>query len=225
MTSAANPSSPLGTFMSIGCLLCWLAAYIVIIKRGFQDKSYGMPAALVGPNLAWEGLLIFYFPAPGAAWKGGYVLWLIADLLILYTCLRWGPADFTNRFVRRWFYPLFAVGVFLGLYAEWAFMTVYNDIYGVILGWIMAITNGGLMIAMLLRRGEVRGQSVYIALFILLGNTFGYFQNLLLPMPPPPFPVALVHPLAVCAVTLNALYVLMIWDQCRQQGIDPWRRL
>jgi len=224
MATTSDSPPTLGTLMSVGCLLCWLAAYGLIIKRGFQDKSYGMPAALVGPNLAWEGLLIFYFPAPAAAWKAGYLVWFLADLLILYTCLRWGPADFTNRFIRRWFYPLFAAGFFLGLYAEWAFMTVYHDLYGVILGWMMAVTNGGLMIALLLRRGSVRGQSVYIALFILLGNAFGYFQNLLLPMPLPAFPLVFLHPLAACALTLNAVYLLMIWDQCRQERLVPLRR-
>ncbi len=210
--------------MAVGCLLFGFAAYALIIKRGLQDKSYGMPAAVLGPNLAWEGLLIFHFPPPAESWKAGYLVWFLPNLVILYTCLRWGPADFTNRFIQRWFYPLFAVGFLLGLYAEWAFMKAYNDIYGVIIGWMLGIIIGGLMIAMLLRRGSVRGQSVYIALFILLGNTCGYFQNLLLPMPPPPFPVALMHPLALCALTVNAIYLLMVWDQCRQEGIDPLRR-
>jgi hypothetical protein len=223
MTASDTAFTP-GMIMSIGCLLCWLAAYVLVIKRGFQYHTYGMPAAVLGPNLAWEALLIFHFPPPSPAWKIGYLAWFLPNLVILYTCLRWGPGDFTNRFVRRWFYLLFVIGFFLGLYVEYEFMTVYQDIYGVIIGWVMAITNGGLMMALLLRRGSVRGQSVYIAVFILLGNIFGYVQNLLQPLAPPPFPMALLHPLALCAVVINAIYVGMVWDQCRQEGLDPLRR-
>lgn len=220
----AITASQLGLILSVACLLSWLTAYVLIIRRSFLDQACGIPAAVLGANLAWEGLLVFYFPTSSPGVKVGYGLWLLADLAILYSCLRWGPADYTNRFIRRWFYLLFALGFFLAIFTEAAFLTVYRDLDGQMLGWILATLNAGLMIAMLLRRGSVRGQSPYIALCCFLGNATGLLQDLVLP-PAPPFAPALLHPLATCALTLNAVYFLMVWDQCRLEGIDPRRRL
>ena len=209
---------------ALACLLFWLASYVLIIKRGFQDKTFGMPMLVLCANVGWEALLEFVFPVPYPSFHVGYMVWWSADLIILYTCLRWGRDDFEHPFIRKWFYAIIPVSIALSALVEWAFMKTYQDVYGTILGWILNLVIGGSLITMLLRRRSVRGQSVYIGLGILLGNVAGYIQCLTYPMPPPHAPLLLVHVLAPPTLLLNVIYVIMVWQQCRLDGLSPLKR-
>ena len=42
--------------------LFWSATYILIIKRGFKDKTFGMPMATLCANISWEVIFTFITP-------------------------------------------------------------------------------------------------------------------------------------------------------------------
>src|SRR5690554_7553597 len=60
----------------------WLLVYIEIIRKGFKDKTYGMPLAALLVNISWEFISSFVFPAEGIQLYINY-LWFFLDLVIL----------------------------------------------------------------------------------------------------------------------------------------------
>ena len=44
-----------------GCFVFWLAAYVLIIRRGLKDRTFGMPIAALCGNIAWEVLFSHVF--------------------------------------------------------------------------------------------------------------------------------------------------------------------
>ncbi len=46
----------------LGSGLFWTVTYLLIIRRGFRDQTYGMPLVALCANLAWE----FIFSSPSA---------------------------------------------------------------------------------------------------------------------------------------------------------------
>lgn len=43
----------------VGMGLFWIFTYILIIYKGWQDKTYGMPMAAICANISWEFILPF----------------------------------------------------------------------------------------------------------------------------------------------------------------------
>jgi hypothetical protein len=212
---------------SMSCLLLWLIAYVLIIRRGFKDQTFGMPLTAICANVSWEGLLAFVFAQPNPTAAKVYLLWFAADLVILFTGLKYGRREFPHPFIQRWFYLIMAFGIAMFTAGTWAFMKVYNDNYGQVTGWIYDIPIGTLLIAMLLRRRSVKGQSIYIAACIWLANVVAYYLTLSYPMPPPPLPMLLIHVIFACVLVLNSTYLGflgLLWQQCKQEGINPLRR-
>jgi len=40
----------------------WTVTYLLIIRRGFLDHTYGMPLVALCANLSWEFIFSFVFP-------------------------------------------------------------------------------------------------------------------------------------------------------------------
>src|SRR6266852_2809478 len=45
--------------IEIGSGICWTLVYLLIIKHGFQDKTYGMPLWALAANISWEFIFAF----------------------------------------------------------------------------------------------------------------------------------------------------------------------
>ena len=46
----------------VGCGMLWTLAYLLIIRQGFLDRTYGMPLAALCVNLSWELVFAFVYP-------------------------------------------------------------------------------------------------------------------------------------------------------------------
>jgi len=46
--------------LKLGSGLFWTLTYLIIIRRGFIDKSYGMPLAALSANISWEAIFLLY---------------------------------------------------------------------------------------------------------------------------------------------------------------------
>ena len=86
-------TEPLFVAAVSGSTTAWIVVYVLMIRRGLIDKSYGMPVTALCVNLSWE--FYFTFLAGGeASARLGNGLFLLFDLGVLYTCLRFGKDDF-----------------------------------------------------------------------------------------------------------------------------------
>jgi hypothetical protein len=116
MTSEiVDPTLELG--LKLGSGFFWTLAYILIIRRGWKDKSYGMPVVALGANLAWEYLFSWILPHRSPQLEVNRI-WLLFDLGILWQVLRYGSNEQQHPWLRRNFYLLLAcamVGGFLAV--------------------------------------------------------------------------------------------------------------
>jgi hypothetical protein len=228
----------------------WLGAYALIIKHSFGERIHAMPVVAMCGNISWEFILgLGLFPACPAYWANcpagvmGPVTMLAAlmDAFILYTIIRFGRSQFQTPFIRKYFAVLVLLGVALAsaiifsfmseMYTENIFAARVGDTVpaflqaglqgGIYTGWGLALMMAILFIAMLISRGDVRGQSFYIALFMGLGNLGAYLFDHTAAAHMP----TIVNIMAVASMTLNAVYAVLVYRRSRALGIDPLRRL
>ena len=73
--------------------LFWTLTYVLVIRQGFRDRTYGMPLVALCANISWEFIFSVVRPQPGGA-QIVYVVWFCFDVVIAYTALRYGPREF-----------------------------------------------------------------------------------------------------------------------------------
>jgi hypothetical protein len=97
------------TLLMLGSGLCWTVTYLLIIRQGFRDRTYGMPLAAMCANISWEFIFSFVH-APSPIQHGVNLVWFALDVVIVGLLLRYGPREFPE--LPR---PLFYAAVGLGL--------------------------------------------------------------------------------------------------------------
>lgn len=228
----------------------WLGAYALIVRHAFREKIHGMPVVAMCGNISWEFILgLGLFPACPVYWAdcpqaimGPVTLFAaLLDAFILYTIIRFGRDQFRHiPWLHRYFLPL----VLLGVAAAFAVVySVMHDMYtinlydapvngevpdflqaglqgGLYTGWGLALMMGLLFIALLTSRGNVQGQSFYIALFMMLGNVGAFLFDI---FATPQLP-GLLYVLVVLSLTVNGIYAVMVYRKSRELGLDPLRR-
>ena len=228
----------------------WLGAYVLIVRRSFREKIHCMPVAAMCGNIAWEYILgVGLFPPCPAYWANcpdnilGPVEFAAAvlDTFILYTILRYARAQFRTPFIRKYLVPLALAGVALAFAIIHTFMAgLYTDNFygaavggevpdflqvglqgGIFTGWGLALSMSMLFLAMFVSRRDLRGQSFYIALFMLLGNLGAFLFNLTASESMP----MMVYVLAIPSMTLNAAYAVLVYIRSRSMGLNPLRRI
>lgn len=220
----------------------WLGAYIMIARRGFIDKIYGMPIVAMCANISWEFLFgAGFFSACPEAWAAcppalvqtGTFGAALLDVIIVYTILKYGREQFTLPVMRQYFPYIVLGGIFIAftvLHPTIAsFYTVENGVYtpisvqgGGYTGYGMALMMGVLFIAMFYARGNMAGQSFYIALFMAMGNVFAYLFNYFVFAGNVPIVITV---LAFWTAVFNFTYVYLTYTKCQEMGINPWQHI
>ena len=78
-------------WLMIGSGLCWTITYVLILRRGFRDGTYGMPLAALAANLSWE---LIYAIHPQNRLQGAVnLVWLLLDLGLLAQLIAFGPRE------------------------------------------------------------------------------------------------------------------------------------
>jgi hypothetical protein len=146
--------------------IAWTIVYVVAIRVGFQQRTYAIPAAALALNIAWETI----YATRGIATTDlsvqtfVNVAWAVADVLIVYTFLRYGRSELPD-FVSRPMFIAWGILIFATAYViQWLFIIEF--------GWAEAtrfaaflqnLLMSGLFIAMFIARQGSRGQSIVIA--------------------------------------------------------------
>lgn len=207
---------------NVGIVLCgvfWTLAYVLIIRRARADGIYGMPVVALCANLSWEAISSFIEPPPGFLRPIPFA-WLVLDLVIAWQALRYGPGQFP-RISAKVFYGLFGLTLLAALAMTFqlnqVFIAYYHDHWGLYGGFAAALMMAGLFLFMWYERASTAGQSVPIAVCMLLGNFCAGAAWLAYP---PPGIVASTFQESLVAVTLalNALYVTVLWQHGRSDG-------
>ncbi|MCX4714262.1 hypothetical protein OG818_00290 [Streptomyces virginiae] len=152
--------------------IAWTLVYVEAIRVGLRDRTYAMPVAALALNFAWESTYAVREFSVGLSPQGVVdVVWAVADLVIVYTYLRFGRAELPD-FVTR---PLFATWSILifgtGFAVQWLFLAHFGahdaSRYS---AFLQNLLMSGLFIALYVSRRGPLGQSLTIAVAKWLGT-------------------------------------------------------
>jgi hypothetical protein len=148
--------------------ICWILTYILIISKGFKDKTYGMPLIALCANISWEFIFSFIFPHTPPQLFINY-LWFGLDIIIVIQFLKYGKNEFSDLSSSK----LYTLFTFL-IVSEFGIILVSSITMGEFKGVYSAFGQNLLMsilfIMMLFKRNSLRGQSIYIAIFKMFGT-------------------------------------------------------
>ncbi len=197
-------------------LIGWTIAYVVIIRRSLIDRACGMPLIPLCTNVSWEFIFGFVHPDKPPA-NLVYIAWFVFDLGILYAYLRHGREEWPRMLPVRWILPASAGILALCFAGVLAVTYQFNDWTGSFTGWGGNVLIYAMFIAMLLRRGGTRGQSMWIILPSLVG-TIGLipFEMRISPQS------TLLNFFYVAIVLTGSLYALLLYRAFRAEGKNPW---
>jgi hypothetical protein len=153
--------------------VAWTVVYIVAIRIGFQQRTYAIPAVALALNMAWESIYATRGFASGDLSVQTFInlVWAFADLVIVYTFLRYGRRELPD-FVSRPMFAAWAVMIFATAYVvQWLFIVEFG--WGEASKYAAFLQNllmSVLFIAMFVARRGPRGQSIVIAVAKWIGT-------------------------------------------------------
>src|SRR5262245_31865073 len=202
--------------LQIGSGIFWTAVYILIIRLGFRERTYGMPIAALCANISWEFIFSFVYPHDPPQ---NYItiVWFVFDLVIVLQTLRFGRVAFEPRSL---FYPAFILGLLVRFGARLAITVQCHDWDGKYTAFGQNLMMSVLFVAMLLKRQNVTGQSIYIALFKMAGTLL---PSILFFLRSPNAP--LLNFLYVAIFIFILIYAVLLYAKHRELGINPWTRV
>jgi hypothetical protein len=206
------------TLMIIGGLF-WSITYILIIRRGFKDKTYGMPLAALCANISWEGIFSFIYPHSPPQLYINYV-WFLIDVVIVMQILKYGRLEFPSLSKKKFIAMLlFALATCFGL--VYSITREFNDWQGAYAAFGQNLMMSVLFIIMLFNRNDLRGQSIFIALFKMLGTAI---SSLAFYLYQPIAQGSFILPfLFISIFVYDLIYVILIYQKSHEINIHVWR--
>jgi hypothetical protein len=228
-----------------GSVLAWSVAYLLIIYRGFKDRTYGMPMPSLAANLSWEAIWAFVikpFSDPGHILV---IPWFVIDLVIAAQCLMYGGNEATEPFIRKHHRWLFVAGVAVAAPVTYLAFEEFDDWYAEYTAAGGALLMSILFVGLLIRRPGAGGQSMYIAVAKCVGTFLAWIATSLTvnttaehPWPANPwtfvtdtfghteYPLTpLVNFLYAASLVTDILYIVLLRARLRECGFSPWRRV
>jgi len=209
---------------SLGGLGAWTIVYLLMIRRGFKDKSFGMPVLALCINIGWEFYYTTFAAAPFAN-KIGTGIYLIADLGVLVTCIKFGKDDFDSPLIKKYFYPIIAASLIGGFLLVRQFDQSFHDPVGGTSATFTTLLLSVLMLAMILRRNSVNGQSFIIGIAVLVGDVCGWAMNLIAYQTvDDSISVPWVNLINIILIACNVAYLFLYMKIAKRDGIPLWKR-
>jgi hypothetical protein len=196
----------------------WAIAYLLLGQRGQLDGRSGVPLPALAAAFAWETIYAVLHPTPVLP---SFVapLWLSIDGLLLWQYLRLGGAARSGR-ARAWFYAGTAVALACAFGIELGAVVALADRDGAVSGFAVNAVMSVSFVAMVRRRHDVRGQSLYFAIAKLAGTATAIPHAVVLHGAP-----WSLLALMVVAVAADVAYVALLRARCRALGVPAWERL
>ncbi|HXU92739.1 MAG TPA: hypothetical protein VFP33_03690 [Gallionella sp.] len=206
--------------MSIASGACWIVVYALIIRRGYLDRSYGMPLVAVCVNISWEFIFTFLIPheRPQNYINAG---WLLLDLFILVQLLLFWRSDFP-KLDKMVFYP-FTVAALLASFGLIYTMAVEFDHCGAYSAFGQNFLMSILFMIMLFQRNSLLGQSIYIGMAKLAGTALASLSAWF--FVPLAQQSAVLQYLFLTILFFDLSYVAAIFYIARKQRVTVWTRL
>jgi hypothetical protein len=159
----------LGVVNVLGDVL-WLVAYILIIRQGFKDRTYGVPMLCVALNFSWEFIYAVQFPFPNAIIETLRWAWLLTDAVIVYQFFRYGRDSQTVPLIKQYFFPI-SIAMFASTYlAQLTFHYSFSDNLGGLDAYMINLVMSILFVFLYFNRPGLQGISLGAAWAKMLGT-------------------------------------------------------
>lgn len=246
MINFHNPDLMPNNAITIGLTILsgvmWTFAYILIIYKGFRDKTSGMPLLVLGLNLSWEFLYAFVFHMQLPVQRVVNIFWFLFDCVIVYLKFKYGKDEFhsslpgmSDKLFKPYLILIMVISFVIVLSARWE----WDDLQGAYSAYLQNVFISSLFIPMLFRKGSTAGQSMYIAIFKCLGTLAPdfagayamvyYIQKLTGVSAWEAFCSALTidfHPmlkvLIICCLIFDLIYIYFLYKKFKEEGKNPW---
>ena len=147
----------------------WILTYIFIISKGYKDKTYGMPLLALCANISWEFVFSFLLPHSPPQLYINY-LWFALDVIIVFQFFKYYNNEFPNLSSTT-LSTVFAISVATAFSIILLSGLYLGDIDGVYAAFGQNLLMSVLFVIMFFSRGNsLRGQSIFIAIFKMLGT-------------------------------------------------------
>ncbi len=147
----------------------WILTYIFIISKGYNDKTYGMPLLALCANISWEFIFSFLLPHSPPQLYINY-LWFALDVVIVFQFFKYYKNEFPNLSSLT-LCIVFGISVATALSIILSGGIFLGDVDGVYAAFGQNLLMSVLFVAMFFKRGNtLRGQSIFIAIFKMLGT-------------------------------------------------------
>jgi hypothetical protein len=207
--------------LSLTTALAWVIVYLLVIRRNSLEKTYGIPLLVLAIDVCWEFIFSFIIhPAKmdidAWLWIGINFVWLVIEMVILIQAIKYGPRE--NWPSKSFFYGAITLALVFGFAGVLAFTFQFQDWEG---RWTVFADNlmmSILFINMLYQRG-IRGQSVYIAFFKMIGTlSAGILYLVADPRS------SLQWYLTLSILFFDVLYIVLLYRKIRAAAENPWTR-
>ncbi len=211
-------SPEMGNLFKITGGVFWSLAYLLIIRRGFKDRTFGMPLAALCANISWEFIFSFVHPHQAPQWYVD-IAWFLLDTIILFQAFRYGPRAFDALLPKGLFYVVFLLSLLLGFLLVLGISIEFNNWTGTYSAFGQDLMMSILFIVMLRRRNDLSGQSLYIAIFKMIGSLVASIYVYITVSSS-----LLMVTLYISIFVINLLYIILLYAKHKELGINPWRR-
>lgn len=158
---------------SISCKIIggifWTLTYILIIRKGFMDKSYGIPFIALAFNFSWETIFSFIYP-PESPQSYINIVWFVFDCIIVIQFLKYGKNNNEYNLSEKWFYHVVTTVFVLAFLHTLTMALEFRDFIGKYSAFTMNLTMSILFVVLYFRRRSLIGQSIFIAIFKMVGT-------------------------------------------------------
>jgi len=205
--------------LQIGTGVFWTLVYVLIAKRGFQDKTYGMPLVALCANISWEFIFSFVHPPPAPQLYIN-IVWFLFDVMILFQFIKFGRPSFDRTLLARLFIPVFLLSLIFSFLTVISITYEFRDLMGKYSAFGQNFMMSVLFVTMLANRNNVKGQSIYIAIFKMIGSASS--SILFYTFFPSSF---LLKFLYVAIFVFDWIYIILLYNKHKELRINPWKRL
>lgn len=195
----------------------WIALYVLVIRRGFLDKTFGIPLVALAVNFSWDVINTFVSPSPDGQAIFNFVF-IVLEIVIIYQLLRFWQTEITNMPPAH-FYFWSVIALVMSLVLIHAAQVEFQGT-GERSGYADTFLSSAFFVAMIYMRRDLGGQSLYIGLLKLVGNASLMLALLLRPWPGTENSV-LLPVLYVGIFFFDIAYVVLYVWRARQHDINP----
>ena len=164
--------------------LCWIIVYIQLIIVGLKHKTYGMPFVALALIFTWEALYSYIGLKSNLLNIQTWIIliWLLLDMVIVYTYLRYGRKYFPKHTSKEYFMPWTILIFLMSFIIQYYFIVEFGDLGKLYSAFLQNLIMSILFINMLVNRMDIKGQNLTIAINKWIGTLaptilFGVIQG------------------------------------------------